>query len=66
VANDLARVAVAAQEIDGNRGWGTYKNDGKRYADFLAASSTFGARVKASDIGLSFHHNQSGETTLPD
>ena len=24
------------QEIDGNGGWGTYKNDGKRYADFLA------------------------------
>ena len=23
------------QEIDGNGGWGTYKNDGKRYADFL-------------------------------
>ena len=23
------------QEIDGNGGWGTYRNDGKRYADFL-------------------------------
>lgn len=23
------------QAIDGNGGWGTYKNDGKRYADFL-------------------------------
>jgi hypothetical protein len=23
------------QEIDGNDGWGTYKNDGARYAEFL-------------------------------
>jgi hypothetical protein len=23
------------QDIDGNGGWGTYKNDGQRYADFL-------------------------------
>ena len=26
------------QEIDGNGGWGTYKNDGKRYADFLGGT----------------------------
>jgi hypothetical protein len=26
------------QQIDGNGGWGTYKNDGKRYADFLGGT----------------------------
>ncbi len=26
---------VELQDIDGNGGWGTYKNDGKAYADFL-------------------------------
>jgi hypothetical protein len=26
------------QNIDGNGGWGTYKNDGKRYAVFLAGT----------------------------
>ena len=26
------------QKIDGNGGWGTYKNDGKRYADFLGGT----------------------------
>jgi hypothetical protein len=26
------------QDIDGNGGWGTYKNDGKRYADFLGGT----------------------------
>jgi hypothetical protein len=26
------------QEIDSNGGWGTYRNDGKRYADFLGGT----------------------------
>ena len=26
------------QEIDGGGGWGTYKNDGKAYADFLGGT----------------------------
>lgn len=26
------------QEIDGRGGWGTYKNDGKAYADFLGGT----------------------------
>jgi hypothetical protein len=33
------------QEIDGNGGWGTYKNDGKRYADFL------GGKLHVTGIG---------------
>jgi len=28
----------ALQEIDGGEGWGTYKNDGKAYADFLGGT----------------------------
>ena len=35
------------QEIDGNGGWGTYKNDGRAYADFL------GLELKISGSGLS-------------
>lgn len=26
------------QDIDGGGGWGTYKNDGKAYADFLGST----------------------------
>ena len=33
------------QEIDGEGGWGTYKNDGARYADFL------GLELKISGSG---------------
>jgi hypothetical protein len=33
------------QDIDGNGGWGTYKNDGRRYAEFL------GCELKISGNG---------------
>ena len=51
------------QEIDGGGGWGTYKNDGKAYADLLGGTLAFAAGGKASGIGLSFRHNPS-ETLL--
>ena len=38
------------QEMDGNGGWGTYKNDGKRYADFLGGTLHIWGRGKKQTI----------------
>jgi hypothetical protein len=52
------------EDIDGNGGWGTYKNDGERYADFL------GGELKIRDSGPRRRYRvvmpASSATTVPD
>jgi len=43
------------QEIDGRGGWGTYKNDGKAYADFLGGTlRVWGGGAKRTVLDRAF------------